>query len=540
MRLNDAAKVGLATLTAAGLLVWVTFALRGPLGGGGNYLQKVSFTDARGIQEGAPVRVRGVDVGQVQEVALGSRGNAEVTLRVSREYSIRPDDLIQIVGGTLGFGQPYVEILPGGRASAATPGPENILPGEAGPKTETIISRTEELLINLNGLVGKLNRVTEGFATTVENPKLARSFERTLTNFEKISTSTVVIAKNMEGTTSRADRLIAGFEGTARQLDRTLHEAEVAMRGFRGTAGQTEGLMRDARQMVQDTRGVVKDAGTLVKSTGATVESSRELVTDLRGAVGENRDRVKRLFESLDTSLAKLNSTLDETRSFIGDPVLRSDLKATATNVRSATENLNELLQNFRGIADDTQVQDDLRQTLTNLRDASREAAETFKRVRSILGDGEEQKPKVMKTINTIKGLGRALGGTELRLDSVYGVESNHPRLDLDATVPWSDNTFYRLGLFDFGDNLRFNAQAGRKLRSGVWGRAGIHGSRLGVGLDFGKASRPPVALDLYGVDRPRLDARGYIPIGRSLDISLGVDNIFRRPDPVFGLRYRR
>jgi len=37
----------------------------------------------RAARRGAPVRVRGVDVGQVREIHLSSRGKAEVTLRVS-------------------------------------------------------------------------------------------------------------------------------------------------------------------------------------------------------------------------------------------------------------------------------------------------------------------------------------------------------------------------------------------------------------------------------------------------------------------------
>jgi hypothetical protein len=101
-------------------------------------------------------------------------------------------------------------------------------------------------------------------------------------------------------------------------------------------------------------------------------------------------------------------------------------------------------------------------------------------------------------------------------------------------------NTFYRLGLFDFGENTRFNAQAGQAVRPGIWTRYGIHASKLGVGLDIGRPERPPFTLDLYGVDRPRVDLRGYIPVGGSLDVSLGLDNATRSPDPVFGLRYRR
>lgn len=527
MRFSDAAKVGLAALVAAALLVWVTFALRGPLARGGSYFQKVAFDDARGIQEGAPVRVRGVDVGQVHDIGLGSRGKAVVTLRVSKEYEIRPDDLIQIVGGALGFGQPYVEILPGGRKQAAQVGADKVLPGESGPGTETILSRSEQLLTNLNGLVTKLNGITEGFEQTVNDPRIRASFKTTALNFEKMSTTGVQVTRNLERTTAGADRLVAGFQSTAVELDRTLRRADSLFASFNGTATESRALMRDTRKMVQDTRGVVADAGDLVRGTNQVVKQSGEVVTDLRATLGENRERLKQVFDGLNGSLERLNGTLEEARGFLGDKELRGDLKQTAANVREATENLQKLTTDLRTVTADPKVQEDLKSTLANLRDASSEAAEAFRRVRTILG-GKSGSP------------GSKFKDTEIRSDLTRGFESDRTRLDVDATVPWSSNTFYRVGFFNLGDNLKLNAQAGRKLAPNTWGRVGIHGSALGLGLDFGKPTKPLLGLDLYRIDRPRFDARAYLPVMRSLDITVGLDNVIRSPDPVIGLRYRR
>lgn len=525
MRFSDAAKVGLAALAAVAVLVWITFALRGPLRGT-TYLRDVSFDDARGIQEGAPVRVRGVDVGQVHEISLGSRGKAIVTLRVSREYDIRPDDRIQIVGGALGFGQPYVEILPGGREKPVQVGEGEPLPGESGTGTETILSRSEQLLTNLNGLVTRLNGITEGFEQTVNDPRIRASFKTTALNFEKMSSGGVNVVRNLERTTAGADRLIAGFRGTAADLDRTLRRADALFATFNGTAAESRALMQDTRKMVHDTRGVVADAGDLVRNTNQVVKNSGEVVTGLQSALDENRLRLKEVFDGLNGSLQRLNGALEEAQGFLGDPELRGDLKQTAANVREATQNLQKLTTDLRAVTADPKVQEDLKATLGNLRDASSEAAEAFRRVRTLLGGKSAS--------------GSKLRETEFRSDFTRGFESGRSRLDLNATIPWSDNSFYRVGLFDLGNSLKLNAQAGRRLAPNIWARAGVYGSALGLGVDVGKPAKPFLGLDLYRTDRPRFDARGYIPLMKSLDLTVGVDNVIRNPDPVIGLRYRR
>jgi phospholipid/cholesterol/gamma-HCH transport system substrate-binding protein len=530
MRFTDAAKVGLTVLVAALALAYATFSLRGSMLGRGSYLQQVTFPHAQGIQEGAYVRVRGVDMGTVETVGLGPRGQALLTLRISDEYRVKPEDAITISGGLFGFNPPWVEITPGGREQPVAVAPGEPLEGETGPGTDRLLTRAEVLLENLNDLSVRMNRVTEGLARYAEDPQLRRSLTRTASNFERISESGIVIARNMQSATAQADRLVDSFEGTARRLDRTLQQADRLFAGFQGTADESRALMRETRGAVGELRETVKDTRELVKTTNNAVETAGGLASDARLFFTANRGRLQEVLESLDSSLKQLDGTLTEARSFIADPELRSDLKSTATNIREATLNLREISEDVRGLTGDPKLQEDLRVTIGNLRDLSDEAGDVFRRVRTVLGG----------TGSTAKSVGRRIAEASLDAEFVHSVRGERPRIDFNATIPWTDSFLFKVGMYDFGERNRFNAQAGQLLREGIWGRYGIYASKVAVGLDVGNPLRPPFSFDLYGLDRPRLDARGNIPVGRNFDVTLGLDNIFRRPDPIFGLRYRR
>jgi len=523
MRFSEAAKVGATALVALAMLAFVTFYLRGALGREGTYTQQVTFPNAQGIQEGAYVRVKGVDMGAVREVGLSPTGDALLTLRMSRRYQVKPQDSIRIVGGLFGFSPPFVEITPNGRPTAATGSDPDVLVGESATGTEEIMSRSDELLTNVNELALRMNRLASGLTRMVEDPELRRSFSRTAANFEKASASGVQVAKNMERVTGRAEGLMDSLQTTSAQATRTLRTADATLGGFRGTAAQSQKLMEETRGMVREMSGVVKSTGTVVENTGG-------LITDTRATLNENRDRLKTVLDRVDSSLRELQGTLTETRTFIGDPELRGDLKSTAKNIREATEGLKKITDDVRVITGDQEVQQSLKGTLGRLDDVSRQASDLFKRVEQVVGTSG----------NAAKSIGERLSDAELGTEITRGITSNRTRIDFDATIPWSSSTYYRVGFFDFGESNKFNIQAGQQMRPGVWTRYGIHGSKLGLGLDLGNRRRPPLALDLFGVSRPRLDMRGHLPISSSFDLTLGVNHAFRNPDPVFGLRYSR
>jgi ABC-type transporter Mla subunit MlaD len=332
----------------------------------------------------------------------------------------------------------------------------------------------------------------------------------------------------MEHATAKANQLIDGFQTSTAQLDRTLRKAQALIESFHGTSAQAGELMKDTREMVKDTHGVVKDAGDLVRNTNKVVENAGGLVADTRSTLTENREKLKDVLENLNASLKQLNGTLTDARSFLGDPELRGNLKDTAKNVRDATENLKGITSDVRNITGDPKVQDDLKVTVNRLRDVTEQASDVLQRVREVVGSSGK----------TAKTIGQRVSDAEISAQMTHASRADRTRVNFDATIPWSRDTFYRLGIFDFGEGNKFNIQAGQQVRSGIWARYGIHASKLGAGLDFGARAHPVFSMDLFGVDRPRLDAVTNLRLLPYLDLTLGLNSIFDRADPVVGVRY--
>ncbi|MBM3460283.1 MAG: MCE family protein, partial [Armatimonadetes bacterium] len=500
-------RVGLATLAAIGLLVWATYFFRGGLGDGEIYRREVAFPEAQGLQRGAYVRVRGVDVGQVEQVRLdvpdgGGSLQAILTLALRQDvYRIQDGDGIRIVGSLFSFNPPYVEITPAAsRRNTRIPGSQfRTLQGDQGPSVERLLGGLEQLAPNLNRLTEKLTVLVENLADVSGDRTLRASFQKTAVNLAKASERGVGIADNVERATRRVDSLLEGFQASSGRLQRSLDRADGLLVGLRNTAEQTTGLMKDARTLVADTRTVVQESGELVRTTTGTVRDAGGLVTDTRTALSENREKLTTLLDGLNRSVTQLNGTLAEAKSFLGDRELRTDLKATAANLKEATEGLKKTAADVQGLTGDPEVQQDLRATISQLREATAGATEVMTRARDLLGSGRNQ----------AKSVRERLSQTQYRLDLLRRTREDRTRLDFDATIPWSPGTFYRVGFYDLGEATHINAQAGQRLRHQLWGRYGIRASRLGLGLDYGVPGRPLFSLDAFGVDRPEVELRG-------------------------------
>ncbi|MFN3650463.1 MAG: MlaD family protein [Armatimonadota bacterium] len=541
MRFNDAARVGLTVVVGLAILIWATFWLRSRVATGDTYIARASFADAQGLQEGAYVRVRGVTLGEVASVGLGADSRALVEMRIAERYPLKDTDSIRIVTSIGGFTPPYVEITPNGKlqpeAKTLPPGltgepvpPGTVVVGQEGTNTDRLIEKAEKLVDDVTLLSGEMKTLTRNFNQLAGDPKLKRNLLRTAENFAVLSERGVLIAGNMQQATASANRLFNQFQGTANDLSRTLRKADQLLASFRGASDETGALLRDARELVADTRGVVKSSEGVMENTSELLKNANGLVGETRAFINLNRPQLQQIVNSLNSSLKNLDATLAETRTFFADPELRQDFQATARSIREASENLKLITEDVRGLTGDPKVQEDLRASIAGLREVTEEAAGIFDRVRTVLGAGGK----------TAKSIGERVSEAELDVALRRAVRSDQTRLDLNATIPWNDDTFYRLGFYDFGETNRFNVQMGQRLRSNLWARYGIYASKLGFGLDFGSRTRPLVSLDAFGVDNPQVDLYGNLPLGRNLDIIAGFDNITRRADPIFGVRYRR
>ena len=95
---------------------------------GGTYSVKADFTNVGALSVGAPVKMAGVPIGNVQSIVADPvKLDAKVTLAIDKRYNAIPDDSSAAVFTSGLIGTQYVAIQPGGSPDALKDGDEMVL-----------------------------------------------------------------------------------------------------------------------------------------------------------------------------------------------------------------------------------------------------------------------------------------------------------------------------------------------------------------------------------------------------------------------------
>ena len=159
-------KVGILTLASLAVLVAAVFLITGQTGFfASTMLIRTYVPDAAGLKSGAPVRLAGVDVGNVQQVRFTGRSDLaqsiEIVMEINRRYEAnlrRDSDAILAAEGLLG--QRYINISPGTPGSPPI-GPDGIVQFRDTTEFSELVGGSRDLLDNLNVLTAKINAVIE-------------------------------------------------------------------------------------------------------------------------------------------------------------------------------------------------------------------------------------------------------------------------------------------------------------------------------------------------------------------------------------------
>src|SRR5215813_7224598 len=214
-------KIGVLMIIAVGITVLTVFLLTG---GKGFFWQryhlKARFNNVAGLKPGSPVRLAGVEVGDVDSVDLYG-DQVDVTFQVNRLYSDRiTTTSVARLGSVSLLGESAVDITPSG---TGTPIPEwgFVPPGRPPAQLSDITDQANQGIVELTGLihdiragrgtVGKLmteedlyvqlnkfvtaaNQLTDSIqqgkgtlGRLVNDPKAANSLEASLNNIEQLT-----------------------------------------------------------------------------------------------------------------------------------------------------------------------------------------------------------------------------------------------------------------------------------------------------------------------------------------------------------------
>jgi phospholipid/cholesterol/gamma-HCH transport system substrate-binding protein len=489
MRWSTAAGVGVVVVVAVAILVSAFVLLESAGVIGNTYPLVVEFDNAQGITKGTDVRLAGVKIGEVEQVALSSGNRAQLKLRISQRYTVPSDAEIRLSSSGL-FTPPVVEIVPPRRGPVA----KGVRKGTVAPTFEELLPPAKQLLANLTDLTNSMHDVIGDRHMRQDLKLTTANLRQTTANFAQISERGKRIANNLESASTTGRQIATRFQGTTEHIDQTAQH-------FNQSAQMLKNTLAENRAKV----------GQMVTSANAALVSVKDTMSAVQGLVQHASDMV-------------------------GDPKLKSSLQGSLANVEQTTAHLEKLSSNLEQLSSDPKLNEDLRATVAGTRAAVEQLQLLIQRMNRIVGTNEKSVSHVKDTIQRVQ---ESVSKTEVAVDAAQQTSPGRPRVDLNAYVPSGTQRFYRLGLYDVSEGNKLNLQIGQSIgRASL--RFGTYAGHLGLGLDVGRPSHPRFSADLYGLDTPLLDLNGRAPIRSDLDLNFGVQKVFNRNAPSFGVTWWR
>jgi len=319
--------VGLVVIVAvAGLIGLVGLASDGPGFLATRRSIDVVFRDGQGIRIGSPVRVAGLDTGNVVDVDLVEvegtlRARVRLSLPATLVKKLRQDVKVTIVPALTGMS--HVNIVSTGRMAVG------LVPGQSITGVETsffdpIIEQVGLGPVERNHLSHTIAEVRQ----TVDSigPRLRQmlgSLQETTTNLRDMSDS---IRPAVESTVGHVEDLTKRLSTNSPRLEKTLIRVE-------DLTTQAQALLSDNRQSVRE-----------------SLASVRDLTASLKDVVATDRVKVERLLDGLDSTRTRADRVLyqtDQIASQAATMLARSstEIERSVTNVRDATDWANKLVQ---------------------------------------------------------------------------------------------------------------------------------------------------------------------------------------------------
>lgn len=276
-------------------------------GSGGLFVPKIYlkayFDNAGGLRVGAPVRLQGVDIGNVKSVRIVPGKEpypVEVTMKVSTRYiqSVRKDSIAALsTAGVLG--ETFVDI-DSTQAKAATVQDGDTLTMRESPELQDVVKSTQGTLQNLDVLLRRVDRI-------------------------------VSFVESGEGSIGK----LIYDPGLYNQLNASIREFQGIMTDVRGGRGSLGKLITDDE---------------LYRKVNDSVDKMNRIVTDLNAGQGTAGKFLKdpSLYDNANQTIAKANKLMDDVNSGQGtlgllakDPQFRAKVNDTVVKLNALADKIN-------------------------------------------------------------------------------------------------------------------------------------------------------------------------------------------------------
>jgi phospholipid/cholesterol/gamma-HCH transport system substrate-binding protein len=261
-------KVGITVIVALVALAFLIFMIGGASGLFSRKIILLSYFDnASGLRVGAPVRLQGVDIGNVAGIRVVNNKPltpVEVVMKVNTRYlnSLRTDAQTSLeTAGVLG--ETFVEI-DSAQARGAEVQNGAVLGTREHPDFQDVVRASQSTLQNMDALLKRLDRIVAfvesgqgSIGKLIYDPTLYSRLNSTLNEFQSV-VSEVSQGKGSIGKLVNSDELYNKANASIDQLNRIIDEIQQG-RGSVGKFLKDPALYDNANQTVANFRKVTED-----------------------------------------------------------------------------------------------------------------------------------------------------------------------------------------------------------------------------------------------------------------------------------------
>jgi phospholipid/cholesterol/gamma-HCH transport system substrate-binding protein len=286
----------------------------------------VIFRDAQGVRVGSPVRVAGLDTGNVVDLDLveveGSlRARVRISLPTQLVKKLRQDVKISITPGLTGMS--HVNIVSAG-SSAEPLDPRRFTLGVETSFFDPIIEQVGLGPVERNHLshtIAEVRQTVDSVGPSLR--QVLHSLQETAANIRGLSDT---IRPTVQATLSHVEHLSAQIDASAPRIESAINRIDLLTR-------HGEAILRENRE-----------------NLGATLASTRQLTASVNDLLATNRPKMERLLEGVEMTRARADRVLYQADLIATQGVhvmtrSRAEVERSVSNVRDATDWANKLVQ---------------------------------------------------------------------------------------------------------------------------------------------------------------------------------------------------
>ena len=334
-------KVGLTVLVASTVLAVLIFLMSGT---GGIFTHKIVlksyFDNAGGLRVGAPVRLQGVDIGNVTKIWIVSNKSrqmtpVEVTMKVSTTYhdSLRRDSKTALATAGV-LGETYIDI-DSSQAQQAEVRAGDVLETRDTPDIQDVVRASQGTLQNMDALLKRLDRIVAfvesgqgSIGKVIYDPSLYNRLNATVTEFQGLVTQ-VTAGNGTLGKLLVDDELYRKANATVDKLNLIIDELNAG----KGTAGK-----------------FLKDPA-LYDTANQTIANVKQLTDDInagKGAIGklakaqEFANKLQNTMNKLSAITDRLDAGEGSVGKLLHDPTLYDNSNQMLVETRSLIKAIRE------------------------------------------------------------------------------------------------------------------------------------------------------------------------------------------------------